>query len=646
MHPSPPHPGSSALPKRVLFLNDVSFQYGAGVAQARQAECLLSLGIEAGVLAWAPHKIELEVIGTRPVDPHLWLGIRDVDHLEGGRNLSDEAVIAGLVAEVARFDPDVVLVGNLHAARWPFQLLPALAHIGCRVIAFLHDAYLYTGRCAYPGACRLYLTGCDETCPTATQYPVLAPALIPAAWRIRREIFGGARGIEVVANSHWSKQMFQTALPAARRVDTVELGADERVFQPGDKEAARRQLGLPHDKPVVLCAAVNFQEARKGGHYLREIIASLQDEVCFAAFGHHAGDVPGLKGLGYHLEAAKTALIYQAADIFLGTATEEAFGQTIMEAQLCGLPVVAFQAGGVVEIVRNEITGLLVSVGDSVGAVASIRRLIAEDGFRQEASTLARRYAVDRFSLPAHAERWRRYFTGWRESSVGPNPPTLAYPLNESDEPGAVPRHRPSWPAGNPFLSGEHQPLCTQAPVGGRGSLAADFFKLYEMGYHAGDVILELGRCEGRAAALALRGALANTARTLRPLYFGVAADRAVIGRARQSLGVEALGECCHLFQGDLPAFIRRWAVTPTAVILDGNQGYEAITANLHALSGWLRACTPVLVHDYLPAAGGTGLPDLRKALLEWEGADQARFMGCFGCSALYLTTPPSTLQA
>ncbi|MCF7760777.1 MAG: hypothetical protein K9M98_09750, partial [Cephaloticoccus sp.] len=121
---------SSQLPRRVLFLNDVSFQYGAGIAQARQVEALLSLGIETGVLAWAPGQIELEVVATRNVDPTLWLGIRDVDHLEGGKKLSDAGVIAGLLAEVARFNPDVVIVGNLHAARWPFQLLTALRTLG------------------------------------------------------------------------------------------------------------------------------------------------------------------------------------------------------------------------------------------------------------------------------------------------------------------------------------------------------------------------------------------------------------------------------------------------------------------------------------------------------------------------------------
>ncbi|MBX3736357.1 MAG: glycosyltransferase [Candidatus Didemnitutus sp.] len=411
------------LPRRVLFLNDVGFQYGAGIAQARQIEALLALGLEVGALAWATGEIKLEHVATRPVDPQLWLGLREVNGLEGDKFLSDRAVIAGLQLEVARFNPSVVFVGNLHAARWTLQLLPALRALGCRVIAFVHDAYLYTGRCAYPGNCELYLTGCNDTCPTAEQYPKLAPPLIAPAWQLRRDVFGPAHDIEVVANSRWSERMFQAAIPQCPHVATVHLGADENVFRPGDRAAARRHLGLPDDKPVVLCAAVNFQEHRKGGPELREIIAALQGEATFAAFGHNAAEIPGLIGLGYHLQAHQLALIYQAADVYLGTATEEAFGQTLMEAQLCGVPVAAFRTGGVEEIVQHEVTGKLVRNRDIAETVVALRAMIADRGFREHAGTQARAHAVRHFGFTAHAHRWRDYFAPpCSSATVGDSP--------------------------------------------------------------------------------------------------------------------------------------------------------------------------------------------------------------------------------
>ncbi|MBA4135788.1 MAG: hypothetical protein C0518_00565 [Opitutus sp.] len=629
---------SPDLPKRVLFLNDVSFQYGAGIAQARQVEAVLSLGIEAGVLAWAPGDIPLEAVATRPFDPDLWLGIRDVDHLEGGKKLADDAVIAGLLAEVARFDPEVVIVGNLHAARWPFQLLPALSAIGCRVAAFLHDAYLFTGRCAYPGHCQLYLTGCDHTCPTATHYPALEPARIGPAWRVRREIFGGPHGLEVIANSRWNQQMFRTALPAAHSVEPLELGADERVFCPGDKLVARKELGLPLDRPIVLCAAVNFQEERKGGRYLREIVAAMGNEVHFAAFGHNAQEVPGLIGLGYHLRADRLALIYQAADIFLGTATEEAFGQTVMEAQLCGLPVVAFQAGGVVEIVRHEITGRLVPIGDVAAATAALRDFLRDSALLKSTGQAAREHAVLRFSLPAHAARWARFFRGEKSAGLGPRPAVLAYPQNEAEDLRSLERHRPSWPE----RSGA-APLTTEEIAGPTAALPGahtpgEVLKFHEMGYEAGDVILELGSLGGRAAVTALRGARANPARTVAPQYFGVTTDPDALARTREALLAHEVGHLCHLFQGSLAEFFQRWRdVRPTMVVIDPASA-TTLGADLAQLSASLPERTPVLLRHFLDGRKLLRRDGVRRAALEWSDGGQAAFMGCFGCSALYVT--------
>lgn len=396
-------------PARVLFLNDVGFQYGAGIGQARQVQALLLAGFEVGALAWEPCDLGLKEIATRPFPPHLWLGLRRARHLEAGAPMTDPEILAGLCLEVARFRPDVVVVGNLHAARWPLQLLPALAALGCRVVAYLHDGHLFTGRCAYPGSCRLYLTGCDHTCPTATEYPPLAPELIAGQWRLRREIFNGPDGIEVAANSDWTRDQFRAALPACRSCETVYLGADEEIFRPGDQAAARAALGLPRDRPVVLCAAVNFEERRKGADCIQQLAADLHAEATFVALGHNSASIPGLVGLGYTTDPGRLALIYQAADLFLGTAREEAFGQTTMEAQLCGLPVVAFGAGGIPEIVADGQTGRLVPVEDTRALAAALRSALADPAWRAAAGATARTRAAARFSLAATGARWRDY---------------------------------------------------------------------------------------------------------------------------------------------------------------------------------------------------------------------------------------------
>ena len=400
---------SSASRRRVLFLNDLGFQYGAGIAAARQIQSFLEAGWEVGALAWEPGELGIEAMLTRPPAPDLWLGVRRVPRPLTPQRRDHHSIITGPLIEVARFNPQVVIAGNLHSARWPLQLLTEIRNLGPRVIAYMHDGYLFTGRCPYPGDCRLYLSGCNATCPTATEYPALPPDEIAPQWQLRRDIFGGENGVEVAANSHWTRDTFRRALPHFRSCETIYLAADERVYQPADKTAARVALGLPNDKPIVLCAAVNFREKRKGADHLRRVVTALSERVHFAAFGHNTAEFPGMIGLGYHTDQQHLARLYQAADIYLGSATEEAFGQTILEAQLCGRPVVAFDVGGVSEIVTHNETGLLIPLGDSDAMIAAVGRLAAEPQWAEQLGAAGRRQNEHRFSLAAQAAAWEHY---------------------------------------------------------------------------------------------------------------------------------------------------------------------------------------------------------------------------------------------
>lgn len=637
-----PH-GQPGLPGRILFLNDVAFQYGAGIAQARQVEALLASGVEVGVLAWEPGGVTFEKVATGAVDPSLWRGLGKAYRPEGDLNLSDKAIIAGLLMEAARFRPEVVIVGNLHAARWPLQLLPELRSLGCRVIAFVHDAFLFTGRCAYPGKCELFLTGCTASCPTADEYPALEPALIPAAWHLRRQVFGGPNGIEVLTNSRWIRDLFRRAMPSAVRLETLELGADETAFVPGDKAAARRHLGLPGDKPIVLCAAVNFRESRKGGPQLRTIVKALGQECTFAAFGHNTAEIPGLVGLGYHIEAHRIALAYQAADLFLGTATEEAFGQTLMEAQLCGVPVVAFQTGGVGEIVRNEITGRLVPNGDATAAIAAIRAMLADSEFLRESAVAARQLAVERFSQTAHRARWAAYFGGYRQLDPGRRPPLAGFPPPPHPSPAEPEPYQPSWTDSPLLLAQRYAEISSRISALQGSGEESETAKVFEIGFQTGGSILEIAPFGSRFAVAALRGAEANPARTQPAQYCAIAAA-SQLGPMRAALLTEGLAAQCHLVMSDdLAASVPRWAANSTAIIINGTLPKPVLLAVFAAISASVPAGTMVFLTHFLDPGAKLRKPPARSAAEAWEAAGRSVFAGCFGRGALYTTRLTTT---
>ena len=60
----------------------------------------------------------------------------------------------------------------------------------------------------------------------------------------------------------------------------------------------------------------------------------------------------------------RLAACYAAADLMVWPAINEAYGMALLEAQAAGLPVVAGRTGGVPDIVRDGVTGLLTPIGD------------------------------------------------------------------------------------------------------------------------------------------------------------------------------------------------------------------------------------------------------------------------------------------
>ena len=50
--------------------------------------------------------------------------------------------------------------------------------------------------------------------------------------------------------------------------------------------------------------------------------------------------------------------LYSGAKAFLATARDEDFGMTVVEAQLCGIPVIAYKSGGYLETVIDGATGI------------------------------------------------------------------------------------------------------------------------------------------------------------------------------------------------------------------------------------------------------------------------------------------------
>ncbi|GEL94972.1 glycosyltransferase [Cellulomonas composti] len=91
------------------------------------------------------------------------------------------------------------------------------------------------------------------------------------------------------------------------------------------------------------------------------------------------------------------------ADVALVPSRVEPFGNTAVEAMLAGRAVVASAAQGLLEVVHDERTGLLVAPGDAAALADALRRLHEDRALRARLAAAGRADALDRFSTARYA---------------------------------------------------------------------------------------------------------------------------------------------------------------------------------------------------------------------------------------------------
>jgi len=161
-----------------------------------------------------------------------------------------------------------------------------------------------------------------------------------------------------------------SALFHDKRVEVIPNGLDIKQFTPIEKQAARQKLSLPRDKRLILYGAKSATEDRnKGYHLLTEALRQIgttpwHNKIELVVFGSEPSDrlqECNLKThfLGWQKNEKDLAVLYAASDLFVFPSLQESLGYTAMEAMACGTPCVAFDQGGVPDLIDHKVCGYL-----------------------------------------------------------------------------------------------------------------------------------------------------------------------------------------------------------------------------------------------------------------------------------------------
>jgi glycosyltransferase involved in cell wall biosynthesis len=188
----------------------------------------------------------------------------------------------------------------------------------------------------------------------------------------------------VTASSGVEDWVRESAAFTSHRVERIPAITDDRVFRPLDRDVARARLDVPPDAFVVLVGAGNLVHPRKGVvaygvPALRRLRELVPGQSLFVLAVGARGDelelpLPG-RALGALTDPAAMALAYQAADAYLCPTIADAGPLMIPEALMCGTPVVAFDVGYAVDLVRDGETGYVVRSRKSDDLAAALAEL-------------------------------------------------------------------------------------------------------------------------------------------------------------------------------------------------------------------------------------------------------------------------------
>lgn len=318
----------------------------------------------------------------------------------------------GLVNQINQSDVDII---HLH---WITGMLSIedIAKINKPIVWTMHDMWAICGGEHYvpddTPSSRFRIGYLEINRPTYES----GPDLNRKTWDAKLTAWGKMH-FSIVGCSSWLAQCAQDS-PIFRQSQIYAINFPLDVcgtWKPYPKDITRNIFKLPQDKKLILAGAVGgINNFYKGGDLLKEALNHLSESVKahseLVLFGQNEdenfSDWPlPVHNVGKILDQHLLAQLYSCSDVVIMPSRQEAFGQIASEAQACGVPVVAFQVGGPVDIIEHQNTGWLAPPYDTQNLAKGIDWVLTNSELNKM-SKASRNRAIKLFSEEVIGEQY------------------------------------------------------------------------------------------------------------------------------------------------------------------------------------------------------------------------------------------------
>jgi len=408
---------SKKRPLRVAFFSCQSSPFGSGNERLIQntAHALIARGYD----------IRHYVMDTH-IDGMLPFFIQKIPTLPGEQII--ERAIAILTGwndfmfpstALLRFHPwignaDIWHFHNLHARYVSIPLLGLMSWTK-RIVVSPVDQYLSTGYCTYTLGCERYLTGCGS-CPRVDDpYPKISRDSTHALWQMKR-LFSCFSKVNMLFHTKSLANHYAKTFVKNRPSEIIYYGEDINCYRPLPREDCARRLGIEPSLRFTVGLFHSFiLDPRKGIlpiiEKLGEVGKKFPGKIELLIVGHGSKAVKNIfpselkvTVLPYLNHAHDLSNALNLCDVLLYPTQGENMSLLTLSAIACGVPVISYDAGGQIEVIKNKVNGFIVEINDFEGMFMALLEMLQNRDLCRRLSEGARRTAEEDFDFDRYID--------------------------------------------------------------------------------------------------------------------------------------------------------------------------------------------------------------------------------------------------
>ena len=362
---------------KVFHISSGYFNGGAAIACARLVEAQRSIGMDAQIItqesgsfpsyvkSTSNNKIEKKLALARLLTEKLRIKFIEKDSRKRFLfSLGNTGIRYSKLKEIEK--ADIIHLHWINIGFLSLKTLKKIFSLNIPIVWTMHDIWAFTGGCNVSLQCENFKNECGK-CPYLKSPH--SKDISNKIFRKKRELYHNKSITFIAPSNHHKNRAVQSKLLCDKNINVIPNTINVNTLLEITQEKARIKYKLPLNKKLILFGADKLHHTHKGMKYLLDALQYINnEEIEVVTFGTSIDESTfkslKINNIGYIKDLMQLYALYKTADVFVAPSLEDSFGQTLVEASLMQVPLVAFNNTGISDIIEHKKNGYLAESKD------------------------------------------------------------------------------------------------------------------------------------------------------------------------------------------------------------------------------------------------------------------------------------------